>query len=45
MHHDPYNSHLGSTAVVKLNVTLRDLGIIVKGVPAKVKDAVAEVPG
>jgi hypothetical protein len=41
--HKGKNSHLGSTALVELDGTLGHLGLLVEGVPAEVKGAVAEV--
>eukprot|EP00957_Ditylum_brightwellii_P211111 15365768-Ditylum_brightwellii.AAC.1 len=37
VNHKSKNTNLGSTAVVELNCTLGELGLLVKGVPAKVK--------
>mmetsp|Transcript_45927 Transcript_45927/g.85399 ORF Transcript_45927/g.85399 Transcript_45927/m.85399 type:complete len:226 (+) Transcript_45927:126-803(+) len=43
MDHEAKDAHHGSTAVVELDGTLGELCLLVKGVPAEVKGAVAEV--
>mmetsp|Transcript_11611 Transcript_11611/g.24221 ORF Transcript_11611/g.24221 Transcript_11611/m.24221 type:complete len:236 (-) Transcript_11611:63-770(-) len=43
MNHEAKDAHHGSTAIVQLNGTLGQLGLLIKSVPAKVKGTVAEV--
>ncbi|KAL3790401.1 hypothetical protein HJC23_013573 [Cyclotella cryptica] len=43
VHHKSKNTHHSSTAVVELDRTLRQLGLLIKSVPAKVKGSVTEV--
>jgi hypothetical protein len=43
MYHKAKNSHHSSTAVVQLNTTLLELGLLVKGVPTEVKSSITEV--
>ena len=43
MDHEAKHTHLGSTSLVQLNGTLLELGLFIKGVPAKVKGTIAEV--
>ena len=45
MDHKAKDAHHGGTAVVELDGTLGKLGLLIKGVPAEVKGAVAEVTG
>ena len=45
MDHKAKDAHHGGTAVVELDGTLGKLGLLVEGVPAEVKGAVAEVTG
>ena len=41
--HESKKTHLGGTALVELNGTLLQLGLLIEGVPAEVKGAIAEV--
>jgi hypothetical protein len=41
--HESKDSHHGGTAIVELDGTLGELGLLIKGIPAKVNGAVAEV--
>mmetsp|Transcript_15082 Transcript_15082/g.20537 ORF Transcript_15082/g.20537 Transcript_15082/m.20537 type:complete len:205 (-) Transcript_15082:154-768(-) len=43
VHHEPKDSKLGRTSVVKLNSTLGELGLLIKGVPSKVKGTITEI--
>ena len=43
VHHKSKDSQLCSTSVVKLNSTLRKLGLLIEGVPSEVKSLVTEV--
>jgi hypothetical protein len=43
--HEAEDAHHGGTAVVELDGALGELGLLIKGVPAEVKGAVAEVTG
>mmetsp|Transcript_11609 Transcript_11609/g.24215 ORF Transcript_11609/g.24215 Transcript_11609/m.24215 type:complete len:205 (-) Transcript_11609:195-809(-) len=43
MNHEAKDAHHGSTAVVQLNGALRELGLLIKGVPAEVKSTVTEI--
>ena len=43
MDHEAEDTHLCRTAVVELNGALRDLGLLIKGVPSEVNGTVAEV--
>ena len=43
MDHESKDTHHGGTAVVELDGTLGELGLLVKGVPAEVEGAVPEV--
>ena len=45
VHHEAKDAHHGSTAVVELNGTLAELGLLGEGVPAEVESAVAEISG
>mmetsp|Transcript_11608 Transcript_11608/g.24211 ORF Transcript_11608/g.24211 Transcript_11608/m.24211 type:complete len:205 (-) Transcript_11608:195-809(-) len=45
MNHEAKDAHHGSTAIVQLNGTLGQLGLLIKSVPAKVKGAIAEITG
>ena len=45
VHHKAKDAHHGSTAVVELNGTLAELGLLGEGVPAEVESAVAEISG
>jgi hypothetical protein len=42
MYHKAKNSHRSSTAVVQLNTTLLELGLLIKGVPTEVKGSITE---
>jgi hypothetical protein len=43
--HESEKTHLGGTALVELDGTLGELGLLIKGVPAIVKGTVTEVTG
>jgi hypothetical protein len=43
--HESKKTHLGGAALVELNGTLGELGLLIEGVPAEVKGAVTEVTG
>jgi len=43
VHHKAEDAHLGGAAVVELNATLLQLGLLVEGVPAEVNESIAEV--
>ena len=45
VHHKAKDTHHGGTAVVELNGTLAELGLLREGVPAEVESAVAEISG
>mmetsp|Transcript_11605 Transcript_11605/g.24199 ORF Transcript_11605/g.24199 Transcript_11605/m.24199 type:complete len:205 (-) Transcript_11605:195-809(-) len=45
MNHEAKDAHHGSTAIVQLNGTLGQLGLLIKSVPTKVKGTIAEVTG
>eukprot|EP00562_Extubocellulus_spinifer_P035424 CAMPEP_0178700612 /NCGR_PEP_ID=MMETSP0699-20121125/11776_1 /TAXON_ID=265572 /ORGANISM="Extubocellulus spinifer, Strain CCMP396" /LENGTH=157 /DNA_ID=CAMNT_0020346977 /DNA_START=95 /DNA_END=565 /DNA_ORIENTATION=+ len=45
VHHKPKNAHHSGTAIVELDATLLELGLLIKGIPAKVKGTVAEITG
>ena len=45
MHHKPKDAHHRGAAVVQLNGTLGELGLLVERVPAEVEGSVAEVSG
>jgi hypothetical protein len=45
MDHEAEDAHHGGTAVVELDGALGKLGLLIKGVPAEVEGAVAEVTG
>lgn len=43
VHHETEDSHLGRAAVVELDATLLQLGLLVESIPAEVDKTVAEV--
>uniref|UniRef100_A0A7S4N1G3 Uncharacterized protein n=1 Tax=Odontella aurita TaxID=265563 RepID=A0A7S4N1G3_9STRA len=43
--HEAKDAHHGGAAVVELDGTLGELGLLIEGVPSKIKGAVAEVAG
>jgi hypothetical protein len=43
VNHQSKNTHHGGTAIVQLNSTLGELGLLIKGVPSKVKSSITEV--
>ena len=45
MDHQAQDTHHGGTAIVQLDTTLDELDTIVKDVPAKVDEPIAEVSG
>ena len=45
VHHEAKDAHHGGTAVVELNGTLAELGVLAEGVPAEVEGAIAEISG
>ena len=45
VHHEAKDAHHGGTAVVELNGTLAELGVLREGIPAEVEGAVAEISG
>jgi hypothetical protein len=45
VHHKGKDSHLGGTALVELDGTLGELGLLIEGVPAEVDGSVTEVSG
>ena len=45
VHHEAKDAHHGGTAVVELNGTLAELGVLAEGVPAEVEGAIAEIAG
>mmetsp|Transcript_28964 Transcript_28964/g.63813 ORF Transcript_28964/g.63813 Transcript_28964/m.63813 type:complete len:220 (-) Transcript_28964:44-703(-) len=45
VHHKAKDAHHSGTAIVELDATLLELGLLIKGIPTEVKGAVAEITG
>uniref|UniRef100_A0A7S4JCC4 Uncharacterized protein n=1 Tax=Odontella aurita TaxID=265563 RepID=A0A7S4JCC4_9STRA len=43
--HEAKDAHHGGTAIVELDATLAELGLLVKGVPAEIDETITEVTG
>eukprot|EP00566_Odontella_aurita_P025569 CAMPEP_0113540444 /NCGR_PEP_ID=MMETSP0015_2-20120614/8483_1 /TAXON_ID=2838 /ORGANISM="Odontella" /LENGTH=112 /DNA_ID=CAMNT_0000440247 /DNA_START=324 /DNA_END=659 /DNA_ORIENTATION=+ /assembly_acc=CAM_ASM_000160 len=43
--HEAKDAHHGGAAVVELDGSLGELGLLIEGVPAEIKGSVTEVPG